>query len=297
MIPLPAAVRERLLNLGLGLPSAAEPLHGGLISATSRLRCPGGTCVLKLGRAVPPDLYAVEAESLDRLRVPGGPVLPRPLGHGTGWLLLEDLGPQPAWDDPLRGPDDPFWEAYGRAVAQWHGRLFSRCGWHRDTYWGTMRMDNRWCADPWEFHAEQRFRWFLRRPAIVRQLPAATRRAIDRLAGRLRELIPPQPPCLCHGDLWAGNRAVAADGSPAALDPFVHAGWAECDLHNCLQYGGFPPRFFDAYRESHPLEPGWRERIRIFYVLHHLGLIDQGFGDAETWAELHDVLARHAGPA
>src|SRR6185369_13852565 len=163
------------------------------------------------------------------------------------------------------------------------------------TYWGTMRMDNRWCADGHEFYAEQRFRWFLRRPAIRQLVPDSERQAIDRLAGRLRHLVPEQAAGLCHGDLWAGNRAITSAGEPAAIDPCVHAGWAECDLHNCLQYGGFPERFFAAYIESHPLEPGWRERIRIFYVLHHLGLIVQGFGDAETWAELRAVLTRYVG--
>lgn len=293
---IPAGAAARLADLGFAAVAAAEPLHGGLISATSRLRCADGrTCVVKTGRGVPPDLYAVEAASLEALAIPGAPAVPRVLGHGVDWLLLQDLGPQPAWDATLRSADDPFWDAYGRAMAQWHGRLYGRFGWDGHTYWGTMRMDNRWCADGAAFYAEQRYRWFLRRPTTWDRLSAAQRAGVDRLAGRLPALIPPQPPCLNHGDLWAGNRAVTATGAPAAIDPFVHAGWAECDLHNCLQYGGFPPRFFDAYRESHPLEPGWRERIRIFYVLHHLGLIDQGFGDAETCAELDAVLARYAG--
>lgn len=288
-----ADLAARLADLGLGAVRASEALHGGLISATSRLRCQGGTCVLKRGSGVPPDLYANEAAALSALRVPGAPVVPLVLGHGADWLLLEDLGPQPAWDDRLRPSDDPFWEAYGRAMAHWHGRLYGRCGWDGHTYWGTMRMDNRWCADGWEFYAEQRYRWFLRRRTTWERLSEAQRAGVDRLAGRLRRLIPAQSACLNHGDLWAGNRAITRDGRPAALDPFVHAGWAECDLHNCLQYGGFPEAFFSAYRESHPLEPGWRERIRIFFVLHHLSLIDQGFGDPETYAELDAVLARY----
>jgi fructosamine-3-kinase len=291
MNPLLAA---RLAGLGLGEVLAAEPLHGGLISATARLRCRGGTCVVKRGSGVPPDLYAIEAAALTALRVPGAPVVPEVLSHGPDWLLLEDLGPQPAWDDRLRAPDDPFWEAYGRGMAHWHGRLYGRCGWDGHTYWGTMRMDNRWCADGWDFYAEQRYRWFLRRSTTWERLSEAQRAGVDRLAGRLRRLIPAQSACLNHGDLWSGNRAITRDGRPAAIDPFIHAGWAECDLHNCLQYGGFPDAFFSAYRESHPLEPGWRERIRIFFVLHHLGLIDQGFGDPETYGELDAVLARYA---
>lgn len=272
-----------------------ERLHGGLISATWRVALPtGGTAVLKLAPSAPPDLFAVEAAALAALRVPGGPAVPAVLGHGRGWLLLEDLGRQCAWDVLPHPSDDPWWDGYGRALAHLHGCTYGRCGWWHDTYWGTMRMDNRWCADGAEFYAEQRFRWFLRRPAIVRLVPTTVRRRIDGLAGRLAAIVPAQPACLNHGDLWAGNRAVARDGAPAMLDPFVHAGWASCDLHNCLQYGGFPERFFAAYRECRWLPPDWREHVRPFFVLHHLGLIDQGFGDDETWRELAQVLDRYA---
>ena len=48
--------------------------------------------------------------------------------------------------------------------------------------------------------------------------------------------------------------------------------------------------------QLHPGQPAdWREHVRPFFVLHHLGLIDQGFGDAETWAEFAAVLDRYAG--
>lgn len=271
-------------------------LHGGLISATWRVRLDdGATAVLKEGAGVPTDLYAVEAASLGALRVPGAPAVPAVLGHGAGWLLLQDFGPQPTWDELPRPADDPWWEGYGRAMAHLHGCTYGRCGWWHDTYWGTMRMDNRWCADGAAFYAEQRFRWFLRRPNIRARVPEREQRLVDALAGRIGAIVPPQPACLNHGDLWAGNRAITPDGRPAMIDPFVHAGWASCDLHNCLQYGGFPERFFAAYREARWLPPDWRDHSRPFFVLHHLGLIDQGFGDAETWAEFREVLGRYAG--
>ncbi len=115
------------------------------------------------------------------------------------------------------------------------------------------------------------------------------------VAGRLRALIPPQPPCLNHGDSWAGNRARAPDGRPALIDPFIHYGWAEMDLHNCLMYGGFPPRFFDAYSESHPLEPGWRERIPVLFIPHLLALVDYQIELAEVMPWLARLLNRFAG--
>ena len=270
-----------------------ERLYGGLISATWRLHLPdGGSVVLKQGDGVPADLYAVEAAGLAALRVPGAPAVPAVLGHAPDWLLLEDLGDQGRWEDLPHAADDPWWDGFGRAMAALHGCTYGRCGWRHDTYWGTMRMDNRWQADGAAFYAEQRFRWFLRRPAIIRLVPVERRRQVDLLAERLGGIVPPQPACLNHGDLWAGNRAITRDGRPAMIDPFVHAGWASCDLHNCVQYGGFPDRFFDAYRESRWLPPDWRDHVQPFFVLHHLGLIDQGFGDGETWDEFVRVLDR-----
>jgi len=270
-----------------------ERLHGGMINVTWRLHLPdGSSAVLKQGRDVPSDLYAVEAAGLNALRVPGAPVVPEVLGHGRDWLLLEDLGDQGQWEDLPRPANDPWWDGFGRAMAHLHGCTYNRCGWWHDTYWGTMRMDNRWNADGAAFYAEQRFRWFLRRSDICRLVPGHRRRQVDILAARLASIVPPQPACLNHGDLWAGNRACTRDGRPAMIDPFVHAGWASCDLHNCVQYGGFPERFFDAYRESRWLPSDWRDHVQPFFVLHHLGLIDQGFGDRETWDEFVRILDR-----
>lgn len=273
---------------------AAERLTDGCISRTRRLTTADGrTAVLKQRADAPVDLFAYEAEALavlsPSLRVPAV------IAHGPGWLLLEDLGPQASMDELPVPDDDPAWDDYGRAFARLHGRLGSRCGWAHDTYWGLMRMDQRWNADPVAFYAEQRFAWFLRRPTTARWLTADDRRGLDRVAANLATLIPPQAICLNHGDCWAGNRMRAPEGGLASIDPFIHYGWAECDLHNCLQFGGFPPRFFDAYRESHPLERGWRDRIQVFYLLHLLGMLDQDIECTEALPWLRRLVVRFAG--
>ena len=272
----------------------AQPLVDGCISITRRLTTADGrTVVLKECASAPPDLYRFEAEAL--LALAPSLRVPQVLGFGPAWLLLEDLGPQVSMNALPLAAEDPAWEDYGRAYARLHGRLASRCGWHHDTYWGLMRMDQRWCADPYEFYAEQRFAWFLRRPTTARWLTADDRRGLERVAENLRMLIPAQSPCLNHGDLWAGNRMRAPEGGLAAIDPFIHYGWAECDLHNCMQFGGFPPRFFAAYEESHPLESGWRERVQVFYLLHLLGMLDQNIETSEALPWLRRLVKRFGG--
>lgn len=272
---------------------AASPLADGCISRTRRLvTADGRTVVLKERADVPGELYRWEAEGLDALRSVPGWQVPAVLGVARGWLLLEDLGPQVSWDRLPFAAEDPMWETFGRALAHCHGQVVSRCGWRHDTYWGLMRMDNRWCADGYEFYAEQRFRWFLRRPVLERMLTADDRRGVDRLAERLPLLVPRRQACLNHGDLWAGNRARTVDGRPAVIDPFIQYGWDLCDLHNIRMFGGFPPRFIDAYRESHPLDPEWVEQTEVFDVLHLLGMLDQGIDDSDALAWLRRLLRR-----
>lgn len=271
-----------------------ERLFDGCISLTERLTTSDGrTAVMKSRPDAPWGLFACEAAALDALR----PSLrvPHVLDHGHGWLLLEDLGPQSGMNALPLPPDDPAWEVYGRAVAHLHGRIGTRFGYAHDTWWGLMRMDQRWTSDGPAFYAEQRFAWFLRRPTTARWLDADDRQGLDRVAARLGDLIPPAPPCLNHGDLWAGNRLRAPEGGLAAIDPFIHYGWAECDLHNHLMFGGFPERFFAAYLESHPLEPGWRDRIQVFYLLHLLGMLDQNIETSEALPWLRRLVRRFAG--
>ena len=275
----------------LGPVVAATHLHDGTISRTRRLQMADGSRVVLKQRAdAPPDLYVYEAEAL-RALAPSLRV-PEVVGVGPTWLALEDFGPQASMDELSLDANDPAWEEYGRSLARLHGRLSSRCGWHHDTYWGLIRFDQQWNADGCAFYAEQRFAWLLRRPTTARWLTADDRRGVERIAANLGRIIPPQPACLNHGDLWAGNRVRTPEGRLAVIDPFIHYGWAECDLHNCLQFGGFPERFFDAYRESHPLEPGWRDRIQVFYLLHLLAMLDQGIETTEALPWLRRLVTR-----
>ena len=46
-------------------------------------------------------------------------------------------------------------------------------------------------------------------------------------------------------------------------------GHAEADLAMTELFGGFPPVFYDVYKEISPLQPGY-ERRRDIYNLYHL---------------------------
>ena len=47
------------------------------------------------------------------------------------------------------------------------------------------------------------------------------------------------------------------------------------DLAMSRLFGGFPPRFYEAYEAAFPLLPGYRERTdlyQLYYLLVHLNL-------------------------
>ena len=104
----------------------------------------------------------------------------------------------------------------------------------------------------------------------------------DPLLDRLEDFFPAGPPAasLLHGDLWGGNASFLADGTPVIFDPATHFADREADLAMTGLFGGFGPRFYDAYRSSSPLADGHQERCTIYqlyHILNHALLFGGGY--------------------
>ena len=274
-------------DLGLGAVIASEDLIGGIICRTRRLRTASGTSVVtKQIQAPMPGFFRGEAAGLAAIAGVGWRV-PQVLMARQDVLVLEDLG-------HAHPPADDYWEQLARAWARLHGRLGSRFGWECDLHYGVLLQDNRWRQDGWDFYADTRLRCWLERPRCTELLDRTDRRNLERVADRLRQLVPSQGPALLHGDLWSGNLLVDDHGAPAAVDPSVHYGWPEADLHNAWIFGPWPTRFWDAYRECHHLEPGWRERLDLLALPHLLGMVEHACDLAEVVPWTKRELARFA---
>ncbi len=104
------------------------------------------------------------------------------------------------------------------------------------------------------------------------------RRLLERVPAFFAGYVP--VPSLLHGDLWTGNRAMLADGTPVVFDPAVYYGDREADLAMTRLFGGFGRRFYGAYEAEWPLDAGAASRCdlyNLYHVLNHLNLFGGGY--------------------
>ena len=218
-----------------------------------------------------------EIDGLERLGAAAAIRVPRLLGRGASdreaWIELERLD--------LRAADAAADARTGTALARLHASTATAFGLERDNAIGASLQRNAQSRDWIGFWRDLRLGF---------QLELAARngyggRLQDR-AGRLIEELPAlfigyRPvPSLLHGDLWAGNRGMLADGTPVVFDPAVYYGDREADIAMTRLFGGFGPRFYAAYEEAWPLDPGAGPRTdlyNLYHVLNHLNLFGGGY--------------------
>lgn len=270
---IPGSVRAWLEQNGFGEVISSRRVGGGCINQGTILATDSGASFfLKTNTETPGDMFAREAECLEALAVPGAPKVPRPFYHGENFLLLEDLAPASRKAE--------YWPDFGRKLATLHKHTNPQFGFQHDNYIGSTPQPNPWTEDGHTFFAQQRL-LFQARMALRRGLlNSGHLSAVENLAARLPALIPAQPACLIHGDLWSGNALTDSGGNPAIIDPAAHYGWAEADLAMTDLFGSFPEAFYDAYQEVRPLERGYPARFQIYnlyHLLNHLNLFGSGY--------------------
>ena len=216
-----------------------------------------------------------EAEGLRRLGgTPGAPPVPEVLLAEPGLLVT-------TWvEQGTRTPAHE--EVLGRTLAGLHA---APCPvWGGGSSWvGTCRVDPSVAPDAASFY-RGRITGLARRCGLER--------AVEPLADRLDELLPPGGPAPLHGDLWWGNVLWGAEGRAWLIDPSVHGGHPEEDLAMLGLFGVVPGRLLGAYAEVRPLAPGREEREPLFQLcplLVHAVLFGGGYR-----ARAEDVARRLA---
>jgi len=167
-------------------------------------------------------------------------------------------------------------EALGRVLASLHQRQTDRFGLDHDNYIGRLPQINAQAANWTAFFIERRLQKQLDMAGY--RIGAGLKTQFERLFRRLPELYPSERPSLLHGDFWGGNYLIDTVGRPILIDPAPYYGHREMDIAMTMLFGGFSERFYAAYQEAFPLQPGWKSRVNLwnlYPLLVHFNL----FGD------------------
>lgn len=288
---LPGSVRaaaEAALGERAGRPvriTQVRRLGGGCINPSARLETDADLIAfLKWNPRPLPGMFPAEAQGLTALRAAGGLRVPEVWGAGepaactdaAAWLLLEYIEPgRPA-------PD--FADRLGTGLATLHRAQAPRWGWEHDNYIGSLPQRNGW-LDDWEtLWRDRRLEPQLRRAREAGFFSGEDARAWSRLLDGLEELLvgaEQDGPSLLHGDLWSGNVYAGPAGEPVTVDPAVYHGHREVDLAMTELFGGFPARFYDAYREAWPVDEAYaavrRDLYQLYPLLVHVNLFGAGY--------------------
>jgi len=250
-----------------------QELGGGCISNATRIATAQGdvACLKWLGNSGNAQaMFSAEAYALEALRAASAVRVPRvrrisdARHQRFAWLLLE-------WLEPGR-IDEAHWEGLGRGLARLHRVQEAEFGWAEPNFIGSLAQSNTRSADWPSFWRDQRI---LPQAASLRTDERARVDALMRHIDELASVGNHEGASLLHGDLWGGNVHGMADGSVAVIDPASYYGHREVDLAMAALFGGFSPRFYAAYEEAWPLEPGHRQRralYQLYYLLVHVNL-------------------------
>lgn len=266
---LPDDIADVVAPLLGGAIVRAAAVGGGCIAHATRVETEKGIFFLKYGRGAVAETFAAEAAGLRALKAAHSDLfIPEVIAtenekpEHPGFLVLEwvETGTQ----------SGAVWDSFGQGLAGLHRHSRTRYGFERDNYIGRLPQQNTW-EETWiDFFRDHRLAPQVQRARAAGRWQSSWNAALNTLYQRLGELLPGDPPAsMLHGDLWSGNYMVTKNGRPALIDPAAYYGHREADLAMTELFGGFAPRFYDAYRAAWPLDPGY-DRRRDIYNLYHL---------------------------
>ena len=179
-----------------------------------------------------------------------------------------------------------YWETFAQELAAMHKAdtrklmvvesVEATCmfGFHQDNFIGAGQQKNTPASKWIDFYRDCRLAPQFKRADSY--FTNEDRAKITKLLDRLEDfLVEPEAPSLLHGDLWSGNVMCGPDGKAMLIDPATYVGHREADLAMTELFGGFPPQFYEAYREAAPLQPGYEDRrdlYNLYQLLNHLNL-------------------------
>jgi fructosamine-3-kinase len=243
---------------------SARPLGGGCIGEVYKVELEGGTpLVAKVEREGESHLER-EAYMLRYLRQKSDLPVPE-VYYGSETLLLMEFveGRSRFSDGAERHAAD--------LLAELHGITADAYGHERNTLVGSLDQPNPWTAGWTEFFREQRLLYMAQVARDAGRLPAEEVRRLERLSGRLDEIIEePNPPALIHGDVWSANVLAREDRISAFLDPALYYADREIELSFISLFDSFGAAFFERYEEIRGIDKRFYDIRRDLYSLYPL---------------------------
>ncbi|MEM1296545.1 MAG: fructosamine kinase family protein [Verrucomicrobiota bacterium] len=232
---------------------SVRSLSGGCINQAWAFECDGPDFFVKTNHERCLASYESEAIALEQLQATETICVPAPITSGrfekVAFLVLEHL--------ELQGGGD--WKQLGDQLAQLHRESSGarEFGWSRDNVIGETPQPNPLSAD-WAL--------FFRDSRIGHQLQLCAKKGLrfvgeDNLMASIPRILNHKPAAsLLHGDLWSGNIAFLANGSPTIFDPATYFGDREVDLAFTEMFGRLSPEFYEAYLDAWPVPAGYQLR-------------------------------------
>ena len=241
----------------------STPISGGDIGSSFKVTTANSIYFIKHYRT--PGIAEEESRGLAAMRSTRTVSVPAVITANAHILVLEFIEQVPRMGT--------FQKQLGRKLAEMHKTTKPRYGFSEDNHVGATPQKNSWKETWLEFYTENRLDYQIRL-AGDREIS----KSYEALRPRLTGIIGPsgkEPPCLIHGDLWAGNVISGPSGEPVLIDPAVCYGHRELELAMTRLFGGFTREFYHTYNETFPLHPGWQNRQKIYtlyHVLNHFNL-------------------------
>ena len=254
-----------------------DRLSGGDINKAYGLTLNTGDHIfMKANSKVNAAFFTAEAAGLSAIEATGAIKTPAILCTGTddgedvgySFLLLKFI--------KSAKPRNDYWETFARDLAAMHNaktdtRAF---GFFQDNFIGARAQSNKQTESWINFFRDERLSPQFK--AAENYFTDEDRAKITKLLDHLDNfLIEPEKPSLLHGDLWSGNVMCGPEGKAMLIDPAAYYGHAEADIAMTELFGGFPEKFYEAYREANPLEDGYENRrdlYNLYQLLNHLNL-------------------------
>jgi len=255
-------------------------VQGGSINQTQVLVLSNGVQVFMKQNSNPPtDFFLAEAKGLRLLnQAKKGPRIPKPIAIQSGprptFLLMEYI--------KSFSEDKNFAERFAQSLSELHRVSQESFGLDHNNFIGSTPQQNQMEKDGLVFFRDHRIDFQRKLARENGLLPISTDKKIDSLCDNLASFlnVTGESPALVHGDLWSGNYFSDSKGKPCMFDPAAYYGLRETDLAMTELFGRLPQRFYDAYQESFPMNPGYQERkdlYNLYHLLNHLNLFGSSY--------------------